>query len=245
MLIKAKNQKVKLEGIIKQVYKKTGKAVSDYNMLEDKDRILVAVSGGKDSLSLLEVLLMRKVRIPIEFSLVVCCIDMGLEKEQRQWLSEYFQSKKIEYVIKKLFIDKKGLDCFWCSHNRRKLLFNTAKEFNCNKLALAHHQDDIIETILLNLFAKGEVSAMKPSLQFFKGEITMIRPFAYLEEKQIKDLAQRFNFYRADWKCPRDKITKRAGVKKAVKSLEKDFPYIKTNIFRALKKERIKQDYLV
>ncbi len=243
--MQVKKRKEKLRGTLKHVYKEAGKAMHDYTMLEDNDKILVGVSGGKDSLTLLEILLMRKIRIPIDFSVVVCCVDMGLDTEQKEWLNDYFQNKGIEFCIKDFPVDKKDLDCFWCSWNRRKVLFETARDFNCNKVALAHHLDDIVETILLNMFAKGEISAMKPKLDFFDGEITMIRPFSYLEERHIQRLAEQLGFCDNDWQCPRDKDTKRASLKSIIAQLKKEFPYIKTNVFRALKKERIKEDYLV
>lgn len=244
-MTEVKTENIQLKGIVKQVYKKSGRAIHDYNMLKDRDRILVGVSGGKDSLSLLRVLVLRKKYIPIDFSLKVCCVDMGLSQEQKRWLEDFFQELNVEYVIKKLDLEKKELNCFWCSWNRRKILFQTAREFDCTKVALAHHLDDLAETVLLNLFSKAEVSAMKPKLDLFQGKLTLIRPFVYLEEKELLSFSSELGILNKDWSCPNDSYSKRAVLKEKIRQLKKDFPNIKKNIFNALKQENIRQEYLV
>ncbi|RLA92655.1 MAG: tRNA 2-thiocytidine(32) synthetase TtcA, partial [Deltaproteobacteria bacterium] len=135
--------KLPLRGIVKYVYKKMGAAILDYNMLSEGDRILVGVSGGKDSLSLLKLFLMRKRRVPIEFSFIACFIESEFIDVDKDTVFSYCQDNGIPFVTATLCIDEKEMNCFWCSWNRRKLLFELASEHNCNKVALGHNLDDI------------------------------------------------------------------------------------------------------
>lgn len=241
-----KEEKVKLRGIIRQVYKKAGKAINDYQMIEEGDRILVGVSGGKDSLSLLKVLLLRKRHIPIDFEVIACFIETSFVGTERDLIEEYFKKEDIPYVVKKLKMHSPGRKgCFWCSWNRRKILFETAKELNCKKIALAHHLDDIVETILMNLFFHGEISSMKPKIELFGGELSIIRPFCYLEKKELEKFYSQFNFPPLNHSCPYADDSKRAKVKSILSFFKKEFPQIKVNIFRALRREKIKKDYLL
>ena len=244
-MIVQNEKNTKLRGITLRVYKKTGQAINDYQMLESGDRILVAVSGGLDSLSLLKMLVLRRIRIPIDFEIIACCVDNGFKKKYLENLHGHIEKQGVECITQRLMVSQKDIDCFWCSWNRRKILFETARKTNCNKIALAHHLDDIIETIMLNLFAKGEISAMKPRLEMFGGKLTVIRPLSYLKKPEIKEFAAQFDFPENNYKCPNEGKSKRAVLKNAVNRLEKDFPYIKRNIFRALRQSRIKQDYLL
>ena len=236
--------KIRLKGVVRQVYKKAGKAIHDYSMIRHKDRILVGVSGGKDSLSLLKMLLMRKAHIPIDFDIVACFVEVNFGASRRAILEDYFSKEAVQYTIKQLDLDHRDINCFWCSWNKRKILFTTAREYNCNKIALAHHLDDIIETILMNLFFHGEVSSMKPKIELFGGGLTIIRPFAYLEKAQIERFHSQLGLVDTGHQCPYALDTKRAVVKKTISQLEKEFPHIKKNIFRSLQKRKIKEDYL-
>jgi len=235
---------VKLKGIVRCVYKKAGKAINDYNMIEDKDRILVGVSGGGDSLSLLKVILLRRIYLPIDFKVIACFVDTGFDKEMRPALEEYFKKENVEYIIKQVHLNKEDINCFWCSWSKRKALFQTAKETDSNKIALAHHLDDITETILMNLFFRGEVSSMMPKIELFKGRLAIIRPFAYLEKNDITNFYSKFNFPRAGYQCPYAGNSKRALIKESITRLKKGFPHIKKNIFRALQRQKVKLDYL-
>jgi len=227
--------------------KKTGKAIMDYKMLDDGDKVLVAVSGGKDSLSLLKVLNERRRFVPIDYSLVAVHVDMGYNKANTKHLESYFKKHHYDYRIKKTSIiketPKEERGCFWCSWNRRKVLFETAKELGCNKVALAHHQDDIIQTFFLNLIFQGEISAMSPRQELFKGEIVIIRPFAYVQERELTRYARESKFQTVRCNCAFAGRTQRAAVNRIIKQAEKLSPYFKTNVFRSL--SRIKAEYLV
>lgn len=236
-----------LQGTEFYISKRIGKAITDYAMFSDGDKIAVAVSGGKDSLTLLRVLNDRKSFVPIKYELLAVHIDLGYPCQHPKILAEYFKKLGINYHIEKVDILKdktrKDITCFWCSWNRRKALFTVADRFGCKKVALGHHKDDIIETVLLNLFFHGEISAMSPKQELFKGKITIIRPLAYVEEDMIVRFAREAGFLHQKCVCPNSLTSKRTKITEIIKDLKKVSPDIKTNIFRSIK--RIKTDYLL
>lgn len=229
------------------ISKRVGRAITDYKMLADGDKIAVAVSGGKDSLTLLRVLNERRKFVPIKYGLLAVHIDLGYPCMHPKILGEYFESQGIDYHIEKVDILKgrtrKDISCFWCSWNRRKALFETACRFGCTKVALGHHKDDIIETILMNMFFHGEISAMSPRQELFKGKIVLIRPLAYVEEDMIVRFAREAGFPHEKCSCPNSITSKRTKVTGIIKELKKVCPDVRTNIFRSVK--RIKADYLL
>ena len=237
----------RLHGAEYYISKSVGKAIMDYNMITAGDKILVAVSGGKDSLTLLRVLNDRRKFVPIKYDLLAVHVDMGYPCQHPKTLAEYFKSMDIDYHIEKIDIlkgkSRKEISCFWCSWNRRKALFETAVRLGCTKVALGHHMDDIIETVLLNLFFRGEISAMCPKQELFKGKITIIRPLAYVEEDLIRKFAKDLDFPHHKCACPNSLTSKRTKVEQIIKDLGKISPDIKKNIFRSVK--RVKHDYLL
>jgi len=231
------------------ISKKVGKAAGDYKMIADKDRIVVGVSGGVDSITLLKMLKYRQTFAPVKFDILAVHIDFGYSRTLAKRLREFFKKEKIDYRIVKVDIFKKAkskdeINCFWCSWNRRKALFETAAKFGFKKVALGHHMDDIIQTVLLNMFYKGEISTMKPKQELFKGKITIIRPLAYIEKKEIARFARKENdFTYEKCSCPNAGDTKRAQVEKVIRELAQNNLQIKKNIFRSV--QRIKKDYLL
>ena len=172
-----------------------GKAIHRYGLIQEGDRILVGVSGGKDSLSLLHLLHERSKRVPIHYELMPVYIDLGFDSGQAEILKKFFEMKGLPYHIEFTDIgiranssENRENPCFLCSWERRKRLFHLAHRFKCNKIALGHHKDDIIETLLLNIFYSAEISTMVPVQSLFKGKITLIRPLALLEEKKIEKI---------------------------------------------------------
>lgn len=241
----ARTKKIDLRGVIKRVYKDMGKAIADYKMLEDGDRILIGVSGGSDSLSLLKLFLMRKDRIPLKnFQFLVCFVDANFIKIDTKPLLDYIKKTGVEHVVKTLALPDEGMGCFWCSWNRRKILFETARDLGCNKVALGHNLDDITETTLLNMFFHGEISTMKPKIEMFEGRLTIIRPLCYAPKKTIANFAAKLSLPVTGYECPFGKESKRAAMKDIIAQLEEMNPEvgIKGNIFKALKK--IKTEYL-
>jgi len=236
-----------LNGLEFYISKRVGRAITDYGMITDGDRIAVAVSGGKDSLALLRILVDRQKFVPIKYDLMALHIDMGFPRSYAAALVRYFRKLGVKYHIEKSDdlknTKKKDMNCFWCSWNRRKALFKTADRMGFKKVALGHHKDDIVETVLLNLFFQGEISAINPKQDLFGGKIVLLRPLAYVEEGMIKKFAVQEKLPLDKCICPNSVASQRAKISKIIKDLEKTCPEIKTNIFKSVK--RIKQDYLL
>ncbi len=229
------------------ISKRVGKAIMDYQMLADGDKIAVAVSGGKDSLTLLKVLHDRRKFVPIKYDLLAVHIDLGYPCQHPKMLAAYFKELGVDYHVEKVDIlqgkTRKDISCFWCSWNRRKAIFTVANRFGCTKVAFGHHKDDIVETILLNLFFQGEISAMAPKQELFGGKVVIIRPLAYVEEDMIVRFAKSAGFPHQKCVCPNSITSKRTKITDMLSDFEKICPEIKTNIFRSVK--RIKKDYLL
>jgi tRNA 2-thiocytidine biosynthesis protein TtcA len=236
-------EKIAFKGPVKYVYKKMGRAIADYKMLSQGDTILINVSGSLDSLSLVELFLIRKQRIPIDFNLLVCFIDINFIQVDKEVVLRHLEGLKVPYVIKSLTLDEKEVNCFSCSLNRRRILFETAREYRCNKIALGHNLDDIIETTMMNIFFKSEVSTMKPSLELFNGAITLIRPLCYLTKDEIMQFVSCFNFPDAGYECRFGNDSQRKRIKDMIKDLSVQYPFVKQNIFGAM--GRIRKDYLL
>lgn len=218
-----------------------GKALHQYNMIEDGDRILVGLSGGKDSLTLMWSLNERLSRIPIKYDLIAVYLDPGFDGGFSGALEKYCRDQGYRYRIEHTDYGILGHSsrnrenpCFLCSRLRRKRLFEIADELGCKKLALGHNKDDIIETLFLNIFYAGEISTMVPSQDFFQGKFTVIRPLAFVDE----DITRRFTvkqhlpvFLNP---CPTAGVSKRQEVKTMLKALYRSNSKIKGNIFRAM-----------
>jgi len=229
------------------ISKQVGKAIMDYQMLSDGDKIAVAVSGGKDSLVLLKILEDRRSFVPIKYDLLAIHVDLGYPRSLAKILEKYFKKMKVNYHIESIDTLKntlpKEINCFWCSWNRRKTLFTVADRLGYNKIALGHHKDDIVETILLNLFFHGEISSMSPKQELFEGRITIIRPLAYVEESLIRKFARTLPFNFKECICPNSITSQRTKIAQLIKEIKKFCPEIKTNIIRSIK--RIKKEYLL
>jgi tRNA 2-thiocytidine biosynthesis protein TtcA len=200
----------------KEIRSLMGKAIHQYGLIHDGDRILVGVSGGKDSLSLLHLLHERRKRVQTHYELIPVHIELGFDSERAILLKEFFESQGLSYHIEFTDIGKRANSsenrenpCFLCSWERRKRLFQLAYRLGCNKVALGHHKDDIIETLLLNIFYSGEISTMLPLQSLFKGKITIIRPLALLDEKTIERFAREKGLPFGSSGCPSSGKTKR------------------------------------
>jgi tRNA 2-thiocytidine biosynthesis protein TtcA len=225
-------------------------AIMDYAMIEEGDRVLVGVSGGADSLALLDLLNASMVFVP-RFSIFAANIDMGFDPSYRDYdlLETYLKDNNYTYVMEKTDIGplshgdyNRKNPCYLCSRLRRKRIFQIADENKCNKIALAHHKDDIIETLLINLFYGREICTMMPKQEIFQGSMHIIRPFAYTEEKLIKKYVKEREFPIIENKCATSKTSKRVYIKKLLQELEKDNKDIRENIYKALR--HVKVDYL-
>jgi len=230
--------------------RKAGMAINRYGMIRDGDKVLVGVSGGKDSLTLLSILHERKKWLPIDYEVKAIHVITDYDRDadgRRRVLAGFFEGLGCDYEFRR--IDIKGNnrlgreDCFWCSWNRRKALFQAAEELGFNKLALGHHKDDLAETILMNLIYKGEISGINPVQELFGGKITMIRPLVFLEEQEIGRYAEEMDFPVLPSKCPLNSLSKRAVVKKVIRELSSGAETdIKKNIMNA--PHRIRAEYI-
>jgi tRNA 2-thiocytidine biosynthesis protein TtcA len=234
----------------KEIRSLVGKAVHRYGLIQDGDRILVGVSGGKDSLSLLHLLKERVKRVPIRYELFSVHIDLGFDSERGDILRDYFEKEGLTYHIEFTDIGRRANSsenrenpCFLCAWERRKKLFQLANRLKCNKVALGHHKDDIIETLLLNIFYSGEISTMLPLQSLFKGKITIIRPLSLVEEKKIERFARETGLPFGPSGCPSSGKTKRKEIKEIIETLSKKNHRLKGNIFRSL--SNVKLDYML
>ncbi|MDR2018027.1 MAG: hypothetical protein LBQ00_04020 [Syntrophobacterales bacterium] len=229
------------------ITKKVGKAVWDYKMLNDGDKILIAVSGGKDSLALLRIMQERLKYVPVRHEIIACHVDMAFKWMNTEALVRHFEKESAPYVITHAPEGWRGTEddpgCFWCSWNRRKALFDLARTVGATKIAFAHHMDDIVETMLLNLFFQGEIGTMRPYQEMFGGELAIIRPLAYVEEKEIITLAAKLTLPVISSQCPHGDTSKRKIVKGLIAEMKKHNKNVKKNIFRS--HTRIRKEYLL
>lgn len=221
-----------------------GKAIGDFSLVEDRDRILVALSGGKDSWTLLHILDSLRQRAPITFSLVVVTVHPGFPGFHTDLIEEYLGSHNYEYrmvpaPIHRLMLEKLGPDdtpCALCSRIKRGVLYTQAQELGCTKIALGHHRDDFIETLLLNQFFNGTIKAMAPLLHADDGRNVVIRPLVYVPEDDIVRYAFEAGFPIACCACPAcgDEDRKRVKIKNLLHQLEQEHPGIKASLLAAL-----------
>ena len=197
--LKIERETHKLE---KRLCRNVGQAIIDYNMIEEGDRVMVCMSGGKDSYGMLDILMKMKDRAPIAFTLVAVNLDQKQPGFPDHILPEYLSKLGIEFhietqdtysIVKKNIPEGKTM-CSLCSRLRRGILYRVARELRCNKLALGHHRDDMLQTFFLNMFFGGKLKGMPPKLTSDNGEFIVIRPMAYVVEKDLIRWAEHRQF---------------------------------------------------
>ena len=225
------------------------KAMTQYHLIEDGDKILVALSGGKDSLFLLEMLGKRaKIQRPhFEVEAIHVRMENIAYESDTKYLEDFAQSVGVPlHVVTTAFdptVNPRKPACFLCSWNRRKQIFNLAQQIGCNKIALGHHQDDIIHTALMNLSFQGHFSTMPALLRMKKMPLALIRPLCLCQETDIKTYAERHNYQKQRKLCPYEKDTKRAEIADLYKQMESINPEARYSIWNALEAEEKLTEY--
>ena len=217
------------------------KGITKYNMIKDGDKIAVGVSGGKDSVTLLKLLAEYRRFSPERFDLVAITVDLSFSERDADFspIKKLCDELSVEYLIEKTDIGKIVFDvrketnpCALCSKMRKGALNSLAKEKGCNKIALGHHADDMIDTFLLSLFYEGRLSTFAPKSYLDKMDLTLIRPMIMIRESDVKTYSK--NLPIVDSCCPANKFTKREYVKSVVKDIAKEIPNVREIMFTAI-----------
>lgn len=230
----------KAKDIERKIKKRFAKGTMDYSLIEEGDKILVGLSGGKDSLALLHLLAERsRIHVP-KISVIAAHVEMSNipYKSDKAFLQKFCDERGVE-----LFTAETGFDastdtrkspCFLCSWNRRKALFTIAQEQGCNKIALGHNMDDFLETMLMNITFQGAFSAMAPKMQMRKFPITVIRPLCLVNESDIQEYAIAQNYPAQIKNCPYENASNRKKMKELLQQLEELNPEARYNMWGAM-----------
>ena len=219
------------------------RAVDDYGMIDEGDRIAVGISGGKDSLTLLAALAALRRFYPAKFDLVAVTVDMGFPGVDWTPVADFCRALDVPYVIeqtdiaKVIFeIRKETNPCSLCAKMRRGALHARAKAEGCNKVALGHHFDDAVETFMLNLFHEGRLGCFSPVTYLSRRDLTLIRPLLYAQEKDVRYYVRHADPTLPVMKspCPEDEATERETMKTMLRNLEKQYPGLRHRVFGAL-----------
>jgi tRNA 2-thiocytidine biosynthesis protein TtcA len=233
----------------KRIFKAVGEAIHDFNMIQEGDKIMVAVSGGKDSWVMLHVLHDLQKRSPVKFEIIAVNLDQGYDGYEVHTIESYLRERGIPYHMSYKDINgivqeknKPGTTwCSLCSRLRRGSLYGMAEKLSCNKIALGHHQDDMIETLLLNAFFIGKLATMAPKLRSDDGKNMVIRPLIYVLEDEVRTYAQQMKFPIVCCQCPLmcgetvHGDYKRRRIKNLIRDLQKEIPDIRNSLLASLK----------
>ena len=231
---------------MKRITSYVRKAVEDYDMIEDGDRVAVGISGGKDSLVLLGALATLSRYYPKKFEVVGLTLDMGYNLDYSK-IEEYCKSFGVPYYVKNTNIKEVIFDyrkeenpCALCAKMRRGALNDFAIEKGCERVALGHHNDDVLETFMLSLLYEGRINCFSPVTYLDRTNIYSIRPLIYVRERDIKGVVKRVNIPVVENPCPADGVTKRQEIKDIIKILDESVnPGVKKRLFTAIKRSKI------
>ena len=225
-----------------------GTTMRDHALIQEGDHILVGLSGGKDSMIMLEALAERLRAVPFHFSLSAAHIEaLGIGYEiNREKLASFCKDLDVPLHYRSiepdLEQDPSKPACFICSWSRRKELFNLTRELNCNKLALGHHRNDAVETLLLNMIYHGSISSLPYSLKMFEGRMQLIRPLLDLDEGMLEDYAGLSKLIKVEKSCPHEDRTQRENIARLIRNVEELHGKGSFNIFKSMNK--IFEEYL-
>ena len=222
------------------------KAIENYNMIEDGDKIAVGLSGGKDSITLLMGLKALQRFYPKKFEVIAISVNPGFEFFNSDFLRDTCNKIGVQYVeekshIKEIVFDirKEKNPCSLCANLRRGIINSVAIREGCNKIALGHNKDDVLETFLLNLLQAGNLSTFAPTSYMDRSKITLIRPMIYIPEKEVRKFVKRQSIEVMPKVCPMDGISKRESIKELIAKLVKDIPTVRANVMGAIKRANI------
>jgi len=241
-------KEIQIRKLHKKICNKAGVTIRENHLISPGDNILVGLSGGKDSMIMLEVLADRRAALPFDFNITAAYIqveDVGY-KASKQKMKEHCANLNIPFILRDIKISeeetkKKGI-CFLCSWNRRKALFDLTREMGFNTLALGHHRADALETLLLNMIYHGSISSLPYSLSMFEGRVRLIRPLLDMEEKLLLDYAGLRNFDSEGIACAHESFSKRDQVRELILQIEKLHGSGPVNMFRSM--DKIFEEYL-
>lgn len=246
VLSRKQSKSVSQDKLLRSICKKVGQLLGDFpTLIEEGDTIMVCVSGGKDSYALLDVLMDLQPRAPISFELVAVNIDQGWPGYDTDQIAQHLESVGVRYhminedyaAIVEAMLRPGQTPCSLCSRFRRGVLYNLAQDLGCTKIALGHHADDLIETLVMNLFYSGRLASMPPLLHSDDGRNTVIRPLALVSESLIVAYSEKRNFPIVSCGCPSCGLPaqKRQVIKRLLESLQGENPQIKTQMLAALR----------
>lgn len=224
---------------LQQILGKVRKVCDMYNLIEEGDKIAIGISGGKDSLTLLHCLADMRIFYPKKYEVVAIAVDLFNGKTDYSKIKDFCDKINVEFVVVNSDINnivfnirKEKNPCSLCANLRRGILNSTAKEYGCNKVALGHHSEDLVETFLMSMFYESRLNTFLPKTYLTNNDITVIRPLILVEEKEIagyaKNLPVIFN------ECPADKHTTREEIKQLIHNLNKKIPQVKQHILSAI-----------
>lgn len=238
----------KEELLFRRVEEKVKKAIFEYGLIADGDRVLVGLSGGKDSLALVDLLGRRSKIFHPRFEVVVVHVVMANipYRSDLDYLRSRAEAHGLPFLVHETGFDAstdtRKSPCFLCSWTRRKALFDIAKQQNCNKIALGHHQDDILETLLMNMIHQGAIGTMPPRLKMDKFAMEIIRPLCLVEEKELTCLAEWLGYRKQIKNCPYELGSSRSDMKEVLARLEAINPEARYSLWSSL--SNIQTDYL-
>lgn len=224
---------------MQKLLSKMRQAINDFDMIQDGDKIALGLSGGKDSLTLLHLLNTYKNFSPQKFDLIAITLNPGdVDNSPLHTLCKDLNLPfyEIQTDIKKIVFDlrKEKNPCSLCANLRRGALHDTAEKLGCNKVALGHHKDDALETLMLSMCYEGRINCFSPKTIMHKNTITLIRPMIYIEEQSIKSIVKKYTFPVIKNPCPADGKTKRQDIKELINDLNNKIPNFKKNLFGCL-----------
>ena len=233
--------------MLQQIIGKMRRAIDDFDMIDDGDKIAVGLSGGKDSITLLYALYYLRKFYTKKFDIIAITIHPGSETFKTDELEKICKELEIEHIIYKSNISevvfnirKEKHPCSLCANMRRGMLNSVAIENGCNKIALGHHMDDVMETFMMSVFLNGKIHTFSPVTYLSRSDVKTIRPMIYVEEKLIRITAKNKNYPVMNKCCPADGFTKREYMTNLLKEMKQDIPKVREHLFGAIKRSNIK-----